>query len=528
VHAGEIAVSSTTTLTLDEHGGKVHQKLAYKIDYEPLDTLTLQVPREYANTESLDLRVDGLRVAPIAISRPSVVDPGAADGPVRVQIALSSPRIGLCDLEARYALGDWRLVPQSSIRRAIPLVVPLDGTRAGNRLVVTASPEVQVSVIEGPWRAHAGAAPLVGVGRTSLELAADEGVGQVELGISLAARQSPHPTTVHRAFVQTYLNWRDRQDRAVFRLSTDEKKLRVALPPGTVLADTVVLLDGKTVPTSAAGENLLRVDLPETTPDRQWLLDVHCHGTAGHGFHGRSMFELPRLADDAWVQRLYWQFTLPRSEHIIGAPAGVIHECRWGWNGLFWEREPLLGTADLEQWVGVSEDLELTSGEDSYLFSEFGRAGPFEVVILGRAWIVLVASGTALVLGLLLIYVPASRHPAALLAAAMALGAAGLVYPEPTLLAMEAAGLGLALALLAGVLERGVTRRRRGLTTLEVHGTTLDKSTTQTQFPAAAAPGAEPTEALKTNSAVRTAPEADSGGNSSGSSQGRATSLEKT
>jgi hypothetical protein len=37
----------------------------------------------------------------------------------------------------------------------------------------------------------------------------------------------------------------------------------------------------------------------------------------------------------------------------------------------------------------------------------------------------------------------------------------GLLYPEPTLLFSQAAGLGLMLTLLAGLLERGVARRRR-------------------------------------------------------------------
>jgi hypothetical protein len=48
-----------------------------------------------------------------------------------------------------------------------------------------------------------------------------------------------------------------------------------------------------------------------------------------------------------------------------------------------------------------------------------------------------------------------------LLVAGIALLAAGLIMPEPTLLLAQAASLGLALTLLAGLLERGVRRRRR-------------------------------------------------------------------
>ena len=37
----------------------------------------------------------------------------------------------------------------------------------------------------------------------------------------------------------------------------------------------------------------------------------------------------------------------------------------------------------------------------------------------------------------------------------------GLIWPEPTVLFAQAASLGMALTLLAGLLERGVARRRR-------------------------------------------------------------------
>jgi hypothetical protein len=61
---------------------------------------------------------------------------------------------------------------------------------------------------------------------------------------------------------------------------------------------------------------------------------------------------------------------------------------------------------------------------------------------------------------LLLIYVRRLRHPAALLSAAVLLLAAGAVYPEPAALAAQAGVLGLALALLAAILARGVVHER--------------------------------------------------------------------
>ena len=62
------------------------------------------------------------------------------------------------------------------------------------------------------------------------------------------------------------------------------------------------------------------------------------------------------------------------------------------------------------------------------------------------------ASGTALIVGLLLIYVPVTRHPAALLVAGAALATLGVLYPEPACLAAQASSLGLMLALVAALL----------------------------------------------------------------------------
>ncbi len=95
-----------------------------------------------------------------------------------------------------------------------------------------------------------------------------------------------------------------------------------------------------------------------------------------------------------------------------------------------------------------------------YLFSALGKPPPAEVRLAARTWIVLGASGAALIVGLLLIYVPPLRHPATLLLLGVALPAAGLIAPAPTMLFAQAAALGLALALVAGMLERAARRRR--------------------------------------------------------------------
>jgi hypothetical protein len=96
-----------------------------------------------------------------------------------------------------------------------------------------------------------------------------------------------------------------------------------------------------------------------------------------------------------------------------------------------------------------------------YLFSSFKNVQPLRISTADRSLIVLLASAITLGIGLLLLYVPASRHPGVLLAGALALMALGLVYPEPAVLIAQAATLGLVLAVLATLLKLVLTRQRQ-------------------------------------------------------------------
>jgi hypothetical protein len=161
-------------------------------------------------------------------------------------------------------------------------------------------------------------------------------------------------------------------------------------------------------------------------------------------------------------------------------PAGFTGEFTWGWSGAFWSRRPLLEQAELETWSGATQRTPVPKTTNAYLFSSIGDSPQCKFTTAGRSWIVLIASGVALVGGLLLIYVPVSRHPASLFTVAVLLACVGIIYPEPTLLIAQAATLGLALVLLACLLERGVARRR--ITILpDTASSILERESTQTQ-----------------------------------------------
>jgi hypothetical protein len=73
---------------------------------------------------------------------------------------------------------------------------------------------------------------------------------------------------------------------------------------------------------------------------------------------------------------------------------------------------------------------------------------------MSRSRLVLIASLPLLVIGLLLIYFPVTRHPALGLLIAVAVLAASLIDPEAGLLVAQAASVGLVLAVGAVLLAR--------------------------------------------------------------------------
>jgi hypothetical protein len=208
---------------------------------------------------------------------------------------------------------------------------------------------------------------------------------------------------------------------------------------------------------------------------------------------GLLSLEFPRLGRDASVQRMYWQLVLPPKEHVVEPPASFSGEFSWGWNGLFWGRKPLLEQRQLERWCGARELADVAGDANRYLFSTLGPVSRCEVRTAMRPLIVMGASGIALVLGLLLIYVPALRHPAVMLVGAVLVGGAAILYPEPALLLGQAASLGVVLTILAGLLQRGVVRHRV-IPPQEVSSSIIERSSTQTHYRPPAAGGEPPTE----------------------------------
>lgn len=486
VHPQSITVDVSGNVLLIGPEKRVEQKFVYTIAHKPVETLTLEVPQALAGPGTVQVLHEGQPVAAGDLPAP----PGAAASrALQKRVVLPAPRIGTCELTVRYPISVDELLPETTVISTIPLVMPAEGKLMGNRLGVTAAPGVQVQLREGPWTL-AQDAPLTPEASYSLQLRADQPTEKVVLVIQLGGRDALGATLVERAWIQTWVTSTslggERQDRAAFRFTSDQRELELILPDSVDPNAVQLTLDRHRVMARRTEGGTLVIPLAEADASTAHLLEVHYHVPEGIAELSRWDVQLPRLGRNVWVRRLYWQLVLPRNEHVIVGPAGFTPEFLWGFNGAFWGRNPLLEQPQLEAWVGAARLTAVPLATSRYLFSAFGAPEGCQLRLASRSLIVLGASGVALVAGLTLIYFPLSRHPATLLIGALILFGAAFLHFEPTLLVAQAASLGLVLALMAGLLQRSLARRHRQLVPREAASSRLERGSTQTLHPAMA------------------------------------------
>lgn len=459
-----ISVASHVRLQVDAARVHVQQELDYRIAYEPLRTLELQLPRAVLDSETLII-LDGDQALPFT-SLPVEGEPaeklaGAptasdSDAPVRLQVDLLADRIGPLNVRVQY---DWPapalgLTGTSPAR--VPLVLPVAGPETvltSTRLELDAGQDVHVQLLEGGWERdeQPGTAP------PREAYLSRSFPAEVNLLLARLDRRQRTSTAVLQAWVQTWLAPTRRRDRAVFRVRTDEERILVQLAEGGQVEQ--VLLDGQLVQAGRSETGVTVVALPRATAPQEHVVEVWQSLPQRTPFAGSVVLQAPVIQGTSWTRRAYWQVILAAHQTLLFSPASLTAEMTWQRRGVLVERQPVLGEEALEQWIGTSRQETLPAALPRYLFSGFGDVDRVRITIATRWAIVLVLSGGALSGGLLLIYFPRCRHPALLFSAGVAALAAMLAVPDLAAAIAQASLLGLLLAILAWALKSLVDYR---------------------------------------------------------------------
>jgi hypothetical protein len=353
---------------------------------------------------------------------------------------------------------------------SIPLIMPFETQVTSNDLVVLPAQGISATYEEGPWTENISD---VGTGRAgTLSLGARRTLGEVELSLTFKQQPFSKSLMISRGWVQTVLTDSQRHERTVLRFATNQPRVQLTLPAGAEIGSLATELDGRRVIPEAARQRELTFAVPSSGEEH--VIELRYRFAERPAIGSVSLASV-QLKSAEWLDQLYWELIVPAREHLLSAPAGYACEYRWSWDNFGWQREPNWQPSELEAWTGAShnsqESRQAETGElasarqraatrsiNRYLFSSVGSAAPLQVYTISRTRLVLFASLPLLIAGLLLIYVPAARHPGVLFALAVVIGAAALIDPDSALLLGQASSLGLVLAVCSALLARASAR----------------------------------------------------------------------
>ena len=425
------------------------------MSFEPIEQLVFEIPGPVAKLQGFAITSDGRDV--------SWTEQSPSEGSDLTRIAATLPQscLGQCSVGIQYQVPLTGMKLNESRPLVAPLVQPARDSRvtlSENHFELAATDNVVIEPDDDQWSVVAsssGAAP-----QASQQFTASGLRRSVSLRVTLVEPRSRQTTTVERAWLQVWLAHRERRDRAVFELTTSDDAINVHLPSNVRLDGIEVWLSGRRRTNVSVGSNrVARIPLDQKAAGEKVTVELF------YWFHmldptlGRLTVSPPVVAQAERPRRWYWQLVLPQSEYLVWSPDDLTPETDWQWQGMYWGRVANMQQPDLERWLKASHQQPLPAATNTYLFSSMGSAPPLVLISAERKAVLLLASGSVLVMSLLLLYFPVLRHPAVLVLASVALGAVGLLYPDPAILIGQAAVVGIAMIPFSRAIRWVVARR---------------------------------------------------------------------
>lgn len=453
-----ISVQVSTTAVGDSRQLNVTQVFSYQVSFEPMRQLVLESPVPLASLARLQITAGGQAAKWVA------EEPGAAGAAARIRAELPQPGMGRCDFTVSYgvAVTGLKLNEQRSWR--LPLLQPAADPRvmvSRNTLEASGADNLEVEMADEQWSLET--TPSANASTSAVERFVAEGSrSAVSLGITLIQPRPQPSTFVHRAWLQVWLARQERRDRAVFQLTTEREQLEIRLPTHAHTSGVEVWVSGRPVRNFRVTSNRgVQLALEKTAGPRQVTVELYYWFSLIDPPIGRLTIEPPDLPAARRADRFYWQLVLPDHEYILWSPDTVTRETVWRWQGWGFARVANLNQSDLEAWTGSSRQQPLPAFTNQYLFSSIGTMAPCVFVSAKRSLVLLAFSGVVLAISLLLLYLPVLRHAGMWIVVTVVVATVGAIYPDPAVVAVQAAALGIALVPLARLLRWAFSRNRQ-------------------------------------------------------------------
>lgn len=450
----KIVTETDAAVTSNRGELSVRQRIIYDVAYDRLTQLRLKLPPGLPLQE-VKLFSDKGGVA---------IDPTVRRGDdttAELICPLDAPRSGRIEIEARYRLAISQKRVEGVQTVSIPLLTSLDAPFSGTRFVWQDPAGREATLSGEAWTrqpATDGLPTWVRAGNTS----------SIAMTLSRSANHALRGTVISRGLLRSVVDAEGRiETRAQYRVASLSGPLTVAFSEG--VQPTAFWWNRQQIMTyvvAGAGDGTRVYELPppdrSTIKDHLLSIDYHSIPETEQRNDGVTAFPAPRFQAETWLNSVLWEVCLPTNEHLLQRPAGVSPEYRWTWTEYSFSRKSTLGPKALTDWIGEEDgpDPFLVGMGNNYLFSQSGPVPEITLRTMSQSAIVLVGAGLALAAGFVLVRIPATRHAVSLLAVLFAMAAAGLWFPEPVLLLLQPAGIGLVLAVAAAWGE-SLRRRRR-------------------------------------------------------------------
>ena len=449
-----IVVAMQSSVVFRENMIHVEQQLDYQIHHEPVHQLPLKLPQSLTENRSWEVQLDGQRVNHYP-SR-GTTNPELNDGTAEIYVALPTMQTGECHLSIRYAITSDLGSDQSA---AIPFVLPNLGNITEHQLNLKASPPISLIPNDDRWARREDSL----VNARPIQLTNDGTASSLDVEIGYVASDEGGNTVVNTAWVQTWLDKNSRQDRATFRISTNEVNVRINMPPSVDLGKLQIRVDGENTNVNAQSQTVT-INLPtDSNVQSTHLIELWYAFPQDRPPLGTMHIDVPRIESALWTKQSYWQLITPRDEYLWAGPSGLTPEYHWSWNTLFGKRAHRL-SHQLEQHLDASWRNDIPNhswGTNQYQFSSLVELRSVQVCTISQKTALMVFGTFTSIAGLALIYVPALRHPVLLLCVGVIIVIGGFWYPQAAVIASQAGLLGLVLVFMGRFIQWFLLWRKR-------------------------------------------------------------------
>ncbi|MCA9072337.1 MAG: hypothetical protein KDA84_25605, partial [Planctomycetaceae bacterium] len=151
----------------------------------------------------------------------------------------------------------------------------------------------------------------------------------------------------------------------------------------------------------------------------------------------------------------------------------------WVRRGAIWSRVPHDSVETSHAWIALNDQRpseEIPKEGNTYRFSYFGPCPSLRFSSMNRSIVVLFGAGLALLIGFLLLKIPATRNVLTILLAIFVFALCSVWYAAPMQLLSQSAALGLLLAIVAVLMDRSFKRQTAASVSIsnpsEYHGST--------------------------------------------------------